>query len=558
MAALPGLIGQGVAGAKPQHGNNGNHTETATPVQHLVVIFQENVSFDHYFGTYPKAANTSGQPFVAKPGTPSVDGLSGTLLTHNPNLANPRRYDPSNPADVVTCDQNHEYQAEQEAVNGGKMDKFVQTVGTGPGTKSPQGTPCNANDVMNYYDGNTTTAYWNYAQHFAMSDNSWDTTYGPSTPGALNLISGNTATVDPTLLTAPANPHPPALTGPFVDIVPNGHPNGNTVIGDPQPFYDDCSSRDSVAMTGTNVGDLMNQKGVTWGFFQGGFAPTSTTNGKATCGAVHNVGAALGGTGKTGAKAWGTKGDYIPHHEPFQYYASTSNPHHLPPTSTATIGTTDQANHQYDMTNFDALVSDIQAGKLSPDHLPAVSYLKAPGYQDGHAAYSDPIDEQNFVVNEINNLQKLPTWNSTAVVIAYDDSDGWYDHAFSGIRNPSTTFADALTGSGSCGTGPRLGGDQGRCGYGPRQPLLVISPFAKTNFVDHNTTDLTSILKFVQDNWDLPRIDNSFSNIAGSLKGLFNFEGENQAATLMLDPMTGQPVGGQGQPGSHVTEHGDR
>jgi phospholipase C len=210
------------------------------------------------------------------------------------------------------------------------------------------------------------------------------------------------------------------------------------------------------------------------------------------------------------------------------------------------------------MTNFDALVSDIQAGKLSPDHLPAVSYLKAPGYQDGHAAYSDPIDEQNFVVNEINNLQKLPTWNSTAVVIAYDDSDGWYDHAFSGIRNPSTTFADALTGSGSCDIGPRLGGDQGRCGYGPRQPLLVISPFAKTNFVDHNTTDLTSILKFVQDNWDLPRIDNSFSNIAGSLKGLFNFEGENQAATLMLDPMTGQPVGGQGQPGSHVTEHGDR
>ena len=64
---------------------------TATPIKHLVVIFQENISFDHYFGTYPHAANTDGQPFHAKPGTPSVNGLTGTLLTANPNGVNPRR-----------------------------------------------------------------------------------------------------------------------------------------------------------------------------------------------------------------------------------------------------------------------------------------------------------------------------------------------------------------------------------------------------------------------------------------------------------------------------------
>ena len=105
---------------------------------------------------------------------------------------------------------------------------------------------------------------------------------------------------------------------------------GWSVIADPQPAYDDCSSRDSVALNGRNIGDELNADGLTWGFFQGGFAPTApynaATNSKAACGATHNVGAALGGTGKTGAKAWGTKGDYIPHHEPFQYYASTSNP----------------------------------------------------------------------------------------------------------------------------------------------------------------------------------------------------------------------------------------
>jgi hypothetical protein len=60
-------------------------TATATPIHHLVVIFQENVSFDHYFGTYPHAANIDGQPFTALPGTPTVDGLTPELLTNNPN-----------------------------------------------------------------------------------------------------------------------------------------------------------------------------------------------------------------------------------------------------------------------------------------------------------------------------------------------------------------------------------------------------------------------------------------------------------------------------------------
>ena len=84
-------------------------------------------------------------------------------------------------------------------------------------------------------------------------------------------------------------------------------------------------------------------------------------------------------------------------------------------------------------------------------HLPAVSFLKAPAFQDGHAGYSDPLDEQNFVVKVINALQNQPTWDSTAVVIMYDDSDGWYDHALGQLVNHSTTTADALSGPGACG-----------------------------------------------------------------------------------------------------------
>src|SRR4051812_23656674 len=150
----------------------------ATPIQHLVVIFQENVSFDHYFGTYP-----------------NVNGLTPALLTNNPNGVNPRRYDPANINDVLTCDQDHDYGDEQDAFDGGLMDKFPQTVGNGAG-KSPEGNNCVAGDVMNYYDGSTVTALWNYAQHYAMSDNSYGTTFGPSTPGAINLASGDTDGVD--------------------------------------------------------------------------------------------------------------------------------------------------------------------------------------------------------------------------------------------------------------------------------------------------------------------------------------------------------------------------
>ncbi len=93
----------------------------------------------------------------------------------------------------VTCDQNHSYTPEQEAMDHGLMDKYPESTGTG----SSPASPCNdygkgTGVVMGYFDGNTVTALWNYAQHFAMSDNSYGTMFGPSTVGALNLIAGTT------------------------------------------------------------------------------------------------------------------------------------------------------------------------------------------------------------------------------------------------------------------------------------------------------------------------------------------------------------------------------
>jgi phospholipase C len=216
-------------------------------------------------------------------------------------------------------------------------------------------------------------------------------------------------------------------------------------------------------------------------------------------------------------------------------------------------GEIDPANHAYDIHDFfDAL----DAGSL-----PAVSFLKAPAYQDGHPGYSNPIDEQNFIVSVVNALQKRAEWANTAVIIAYDDSDGWYDHQMPPIVNPSFTVADGLNGPGVCQhglqqglpspTAPLAGAfgrpAQGRCGYGTRVPLLVISGFAKVNLVDHTLTDQTSVLRFIEDNWlagQRIQPEGSFDTIAGSLSNMFDFDRRenNKARDLLLDPATGAVV----------------
>ena len=506
---------------------------TATPIRHLVVIFQENVSFDHYFATYPKAANPAGEPaFTAAANTPAdIDTLAHAgLLDTNPNAGANNGADASGPfrldrTQVGTADQNHGYTAEQAAYDGFRMDLFPKM--TGKGTKDSAGAFGTKGQVMGYYDGNTVTALWAYAQAYAMSDANFTTTFGPSTPGAINLISGQTNGM--------ALPPGYALekdgTYDGGRVVPDG--NGNwTMISDLDPTGDLCSNPKypTALMIGRNIGDMLNDRGITWGFFEGGFDLTATNaDGTTGCGRT-----------TTSALINVKSGDYIPHHQPFQYYPSTANPTHTRPASVAVIGTASDggANHQYDMTDFYAA--------LAAGNLPAVSYLKAAAYQDGHAGYSDPLDEQEFVVQAVNALQASPFWKDTAIVIAYDDSDGWYDHSHA-VVNPSNLPVkgyDVLTGD-SCGTGTPLPGVfgqpvQGRCGYGTRMPFLVVSPYARANYVDHTVTDQTSVMRFIEDNWmGGQRLgQGSFDAIAGSINGMFDWA-HPQTAMLTLDPATG-------------------
>jgi phospholipase C len=461
---------------------------TTTPIKHVVVIFGENISFDHYFGTYPNAANPEGEPaFTPVPNTPQVNGLTPVFLNRNTNPTAPFRLDRSQ---ETTCDNDNHYADEQKAYNAGLLNQFpITSVATSATCIIPALN-------MGYYDGNSVGALWNYAQHYSLSDNFFDTEFGTTVMGHLNLISGQTHTTGTTTISGK---------------VANG-----SVIANVEAGYDDCvttANGTPVLMTGQNVGDLLNAKGVSWGWFYGDF-PESTNSQPipfASCGSAYNS-----------------------HYDPFQYYKTTSNQHHLPPSSVAAIGSAaDQANHQYSISDF---MSAVAAGNI-----PAVVFLKATSSETGHPANSSPLQEQLFLVDMINTLMQTPEWSSMAILMTYDDSDGWYDHVMPPIVNQSNDPGqDALLGTtGMCGTAA-TGAYLDRCGYGTRLPFLVVSPYAKQNYVSHALTDTTSILRFIEDNWDLGRIgDQSFDAMAGSILDSFDFTDAPHTAPLILNPVTG-------------------
>ncbi|HEX7931985.1 MAG TPA: alkaline phosphatase family protein [Paraburkholderia sp.] len=540
---------------------------TSTPIKHVVVIFGENVSFDHYFATYPQASNPVGEPqFTAATGTPTVNNLSSNnLIAANPNaLATspntagrtvglvamaglglpaadllPFRLDRSQ---ANTSSQNHAYAAEQLAYNNGAMDSFPLFTAAGSTIAGSTGAFATKGQVLGYFDGNTVTAMWNYAQHFAMNQNAYTDTYGPSTPGALEVVSGQNNGVV-------------VSGGTSANAIPDSA-GGFTMIGDLDPTGDVCTTAANSTVTGTmsssnrNIGDLLNAKNITWGGFMGGFN-LQTVNANGTTGCARSTFSQVLNA---------TKGDYVQHHAWFQYYASTANLAHTRPSSTAVIGATDPldnsatpVHHQYDTDDFFAAV---KAGNY-----PSVNFLKAPAVQDAHPGNSDPIDEQAFVTKVINFLQQQPDWKSTAVIIAYDDSDGWYDHRYMAPTSSSFDAAtaqsaggktvagsDNLSAAGQCTAtgavqpqGVNGGAVNGRCGPGTRTPFIVVSPWAKANFVDDTPITQASVVRFIEDNWlGAQRLGGgSFDANAGSIMNMFDFSGSGSNPPLYLDQNLG-------------------
>jgi phospholipase C len=498
-----------------------NSDSTTTPIKHVVVIYDENVSFDHYFGTYPYAENKDGTNFCPAPGTAGLPGSSDTTNTElgaglvpaatlgsevtkgdcdtyagatpnpeagatppvaNPATPNPNSYQPQRIPDTaaVTCDSNHSYTPEEEAEDGGKMDKFVQF--TSGKCAIPGASDTSPGIGMDYYDGNTVSGLWNYAQHYGMSDNSWDATFGPTMIGSLNMFGATT----------------------FSTIT------NSTYISNTNPAFDNIDGQTG-QMGGDNIGTLLNGKGVSWGWFEEGFGAPGTTDANVN-----------GRSAKQFSSIYETP----------DWWQATSNPDHTPPASNQEIGFGGPANHNYDAAKFTDALNGTGGATL-----PAVSFLRADEVRTGHPSVSDPLDEQKWIISDINAIEQSAYWPSTSIVIEYDDSDGFYDHQAPTIINSSNTGNDAAICSDAKAAGvPQLGGQSNRCGPSQRLPYMVISPYAKPNHVDHGLVTQDSTLKFIEKNWGLRTIGPStFDNLPqiDDLSGFFDWDHPQQNAVLL-------------------------
>jgi phospholipase C len=382
-----------------------NDASTNTPIKHTIVIYQENRSFDNYFGTYPTAPG-----FHALPGTPTVNNIPpGSMnLDANGNPHSPQNLDNT----LKTKDVDHGYNDMIKGYDNGKMDMVYQVneakaAGTG-------------DIAMGYYDYKAIPALWQYAQHFTLADNFFSAVWGPSTPNALYLIAAQSGTKD------------------------------KPITGDPAPKDgfgpDQAWGPLTYNLTYKNIGDELSAKGISWAWYQSGYAAKDST--------------------------------YSSHHNPFQYFQNYED-----------------GKYNNNLKDYNNLATDIANGKL-----PAVSFVKAGYDSDEHPSNSDPSGE-SFTVKTINAIMKSPYWKDTAIIVTYDESGGYWDH----VAPPQVTP-----------------GPDGLQGDGTRMPALVVSPYAKQNYVSHVQYDTTSILKFIETNYGVSALNNRDAN-ANNLLDAFDF-----------------------------------
>jgi len=421
LAAL-GLVVAVVLTAAPGHPAAGKQHGS---IKHVIVIFQENRSFDHYFGTYPFA-----EGFIARAGTPIPDNLLGYPRsdTYQHNLLPVRRI-----VDDRTLDLPHDQATMVAEYNQGRMDHFVQR----------QKSAATRELVMSYYDYATVPHYWHYAQQYALADHYFSSVMGSSTPAALFLASAQSH-VD-------GNPFPEG------DIC---NEEGKPTV--PQQVEDEIP----------NLGTALSTAGVSWGWYQGGFAE---------CPDPENLG-------------------YDAHHNPFQYFADTADLEHT--------GT----KNQHDLRDFYRALQD--------GTLPEVAFLKADRRRNEHPGYSSISGGRDFVVRTLNAVMRSEVWESTVVVLTFDESGGWYDH----VPPPQVVL-------------------EGReRGLAPRVPTLVISPFAKSNYVSHQAYDHASVVRFIEETFIGPHAHlNVRDQAATGLGDMLDLDHHNRA--LILDPDTGKPQG---------------
>ena len=408
-------------------------------INHIVVVYMENWSFDSLYGKFPGAdglagstgrqVDASGLPYAALP--QPLDSTRAPKPTPEiPNPASPpdTRFPadlPNQPFDLARFvpptetigDLTGRFYQEQAQIDGGKMDRFVATGGAG-------GLPLGSYDASNLPLGAL-------ARRYTLADRFFHAAYGGSLLNHLWLISGST----PRWPDAP--PSMRARLGPDGHLLKDGAvtPDGflvNTAYPAAGPHPATLAPGTALVppLQGLTIGDRLSAKGISWAWYSGGWSD-----------------ALAGHADKL----------FQFNHQPFAYFANYAN------------GTAGQAAHLKDESD---LLSAIRT-----DTLPAVSFYKPIGADNEHPGYANLLDGEQHAASLIGRIMASKAWKSTAIVVTYDENGGFWDHV-------APPFGD-------------------RWGPGTRVPTIVISPFAKRHFVDHTTYDTTSILALIEHRFGL-------------------------------------------------------
>lgn len=437
-------------------------------VEHIVVLYAENRSFDNLYGLYP-GANGLGNATAA---TWTQSDRNGTTLpvlppvwtstatpdpTYPKNLPNrPFRIDapPINqPLSVATPDLIHRFYTNQEQLNHGKLDRYAAMSDSGGLT-------------MGYYDGST-LPLWKLAQQYTLADNFFMGAFGGSFLNHFWLICACTPVFPhaPSTLVAVLDtngnlalkPDSPAsaLNGPpkYVNdgaVTPDGfavntmqppfEPSNIPPAAGGDPRFADPKRNPLPPQTLRTIGDALSAKGIDWAWYAEAWN-AALTDGMQPAGVPRKI---IDNTAPGAA-------DFKTHHQPFNYFSKYAP------------GTAERAAHLKDYTD---LVAQIQTNTL-----PAVVFYKPQGSHNEHPGYADVLAGDIHIADLVGKIQASAAWSSTLIIVTYDENGGFWDH----VPPP---------------TGERWG-------PGTRIPTLVIGTMAKKGFIDHTVYDTTSILKLI-------------------------------------------------------------
>jgi acid phosphatase len=437
-------------------------------IEHIVVIYAENRSFDNLYGMFPGANGVAN----ATPAQYTQVDRDGTPLKTLPPVWKGKEPDPAFPRDLI-----HEFYRNQEQINGGRNDRFVAASDAGALT-------------MGYYDGST-LPMWKWAQDYTLADNFFMGAFGGSYLNHVWLICACTpvdrdapqnlhAQIDERgwLKTRPTSPASVMTgAGEFMsgDVTPDGfsvnttqppyQPSRVPPAKDGDPRFADPKQHSLPPQTLKTIGDTLSAKGVSWAWYAGAW-DDAVKDGMQPPDAPRKVLA----TFANGAPY------FVTHHHPFNYFARFAP------------GTPDRAQHLLDYT---ALVAAIDQGNI-----PQVVFYKPTGILNQHPGYADILSGDAHVAELVAKIKSGPLWSSTAIIVTYDENGGFWDH----VAPPK--------------------GD--RWGPGSRIPAIIISPYAKRGYIDHTQYDTTSILKLITKRFDLEPLPGVRAS-AGDLTAAFDF-----------------------------------